>query len=76
MDGCEAIRTADVLPIQAMLDLRTERHFMRMLTRNNPNGDLVADEADRTVDEVDIPSLARSTERASDDLWVLGDEVE
>jgi hypothetical protein len=49
---------------------------MRMLTQNNPNGDLVPDEADGMVDEEDIPSLDSWTERAADDLWVLGDEVE
>jgi hypothetical protein len=49
---------------------------MRMLTQNNPNGDLVPDEADGMVDEEDIPSLNSWTERAADDLWVLGDEVE
>jgi hypothetical protein len=28
------------------------------------------------VDEEDIPSFDSWTERAADDLWVLGDEVE
>jgi hypothetical protein len=74
--GCDAIRSADIPPTRAMLDRRTERHFMRMLTQNNPNSDLVPDEADGMVDEEDIPSLDSWTERAADDLWVLGDEVE
>jgi hypothetical protein len=30
---------------------------MRILTQNNPNSDLVPDEADGMVDEEDIPSL-------------------
>jgi hypothetical protein len=59
-----------------MLDRQTEGHFIRMLTQNNPNSDLVPDEADRMVDDEDIPSLDSWTERAADDLWVLGDEVE
>jgi hypothetical protein len=59
-----------------MLDQRTDRHFLRMLTQKNPNRDLIPDEADRMVDEEDIPSLDRWTERAADDLWVLEDEVE
>jgi hypothetical protein len=49
---------------------------MRMLTQNNPNSDLIPDEADGMVGEEDIPSLDSWTERAADDLWVLGDEVE
>jgi hypothetical protein len=74
--GCDAIRSADIPPTRAMLDRRTERHFMRMLTQNNPNSDLVPDEADGMVDEEDIPSLESWIERTGDDLWVLGDEVE
>jgi hypothetical protein len=74
--GCDAIRSADIPPTRAMLDRRTERQFMRMLTQNNPNSDLVPDEADGMVDEEDIPSLDSWTGRAVDDLWVLGDEVE
>jgi ribonuclease HI len=74
--GCVAIRSADIPPTRAMLDRRTERHFMRMLTQNNPNSDLVPDEADGIVDEEDIPSLDSWTEAAADDLWVLGDELE
>jgi ribonuclease HI len=74
--GCDAIRSADIPPTRAMLDRRTERHFMRMLTQNNQNSDLVPDEADGMVDGEDIPSLDSWTERAADDLWVLGDEVE
>jgi hypothetical protein len=30
--GCDTIRSADTPPIRAMLDRRTERHFMRLLT--------------------------------------------
>jgi hypothetical protein len=74
--GCDAIRSADIPPTRAMLDRRTERHFMRMLTQNIPNSGLVPDEADGMVDQEDIPSLDSWTERAADDLWVLGDEVE
>jgi hypothetical protein len=74
--GCEAIRSADFRPTRAMLDWRTERHFMSMLTQNNPNSDLVPDEADGMVDEEDISSLDSWTERAGDDLWVLGGKVE
>jgi hypothetical protein len=31
---------------------------------------------DGMVDEEDIPSLDSGTERAADELWVLGDEAE
>jgi hypothetical protein len=67
--GCHAIRSSDIPPTRTMLDWRTERHFVRILTQNNPNSDLVPDEADRMVDEGDIPSLDSWTERAADDLW-------
>jgi hypothetical protein len=49
---------------------------MRMQTQNNPNSDLIPDEADGMVDDQDIPILDSWTERAADDSWVLGDEVE
>jgi hypothetical protein len=74
--GCDAIRSADFPPTQAMLDRRTECHFIKMLTQTNPNSNLIHDEADGMVDEEDIPSLDSWTERAADDLWVLGNEVE
>jgi hypothetical protein len=60
--GYDAIRTADIPPTRAMLDRRTERHIMRMLTQNNPISDLVTDEADGMVDEEDLPSLDSWTE--------------
>jgi hypothetical protein len=63
---CDAIRSADIPPIRAMLDRQTERHFMRMLIQNNPNSDLIPDEADGMVDVEDIPSLDSWTERAAD----------
>jgi hypothetical protein len=47
-----------------MLDRRSELHFMRMITQNNPNSDPVPDEADGMVDDEDIPSLDSWTERA------------
>jgi hypothetical protein len=74
--GCGAIWSADIPPTRARLDRRTEHHFMRILTQNNPDSDLIPEEADGMVDEEDIPSIERWTERAADDLWVLGDEVE
>jgi hypothetical protein len=74
-EGCDAIRSADIPPTGAMLDRRTERHFMRMLAENNPNRDRVPDKADGMVGEEDIPSLDSWTERAADDLWVLRDKV-
>jgi hypothetical protein len=30
--GCDAIRSADIPPTRAMLDRRTERQFLRILT--------------------------------------------
>jgi hypothetical protein len=74
--GCDAIRSADTPPTRAMLDRRTERHFMRLLTQKNSNSDLIPDELDGMVDEEDIPTLDSWTERTAEDLWVLGDEVE
>jgi hypothetical protein len=73
--GCDAIRSADTPPTRAMLDRRTERHFMRLLTQKNSNRDLIPDEPDGLVDEDDIPILDSWTERTAEDLWVLGDEV-
>jgi hypothetical protein len=59
-----------------MLDPRTDRHFMRMRTQINLNGDLVPDEVNGIVDGEDIPSLDSWIKRAAHDLWVLGCEVE
>jgi hypothetical protein len=73
---CDAIRRADNPPTRGMLDRRTERHFMRLLTKKNSNSDLIPDKLDGMVDEEDIPTLDRWTERTAEDLWVLGDEVE
>jgi hypothetical protein len=63
-------------PARAMLDRRTERHFMRLLTQNNSNSDLIPDELDGMVDEEDIPTLDSWTEHTAEDLWVLGDDAE
>jgi hypothetical protein len=73
--GRDAIRNVDIPATRAMIYCRTEYH-LRMLTQNNPNSDLVPDDADGIVDEEDIPSLDSWTERAADDLWVLGDQVD
>jgi hypothetical protein len=59
-----------------MLDRRTECHFMRLLTQNDTNGDLIPDEADGMVDKGDIPSVDSWTKRAPDHFRVLRDEVE
>jgi hypothetical protein len=59
-----------------MLDRRTDRQFLRILTQNNSNSDPIPDEPDGMVHEQDLPILYRWTERSADDLWVLGDEVE
>jgi hypothetical protein len=74
--GCDAIRSANIPPTRPMLDRRTERHFMRLVTQNNTNSDLIPDEPDGMVDEEDIPILDTWTDRVAEDLWVLGDEVE
>jgi hypothetical protein len=74
--GCDAIQSADIPPTWPMLDRRTERHFMRLVTQNNTNSDLIPDEPDGMVDEEDIPILDTWTDRVAEDLWVLGDEVE
>jgi hypothetical protein len=72
--GCDAIRSADISPTRAMLDRRTERHFLRLIMRNT-NSDMIPDEPDDILDEEEVPILDRWTERAAD-LWTLGDEVE
>jgi hypothetical protein len=74
--GCDAIRSADIPPTGAMLDRRTERHFMRILTQNNPNSDLVPDDAGGVVGGEGVPSLGGWAGGAAGGLWVLGDEVE
>jgi hypothetical protein len=74
--GCDAIRSADIPPTRAMLDRRTERQFLRILTQNNSNSDLIPDEPDSMVDEQGLPILDSWTERTEDDLRVLDDEVE
>jgi hypothetical protein len=74
--GCDAIRHTDTPPTRAMLDRRTERHFIRLLTRKNSYSDLIPDEPDGMVDEEDMPTLDSWTERTAEDLWVLGDDFE
>jgi hypothetical protein len=74
--GCDAIRSADISPTQAMLDRRTERHFLRLISQKNTNSDLIPDDPEDILDEEDLPVLDRWTERAAYDLWTLGDEVE
>jgi hypothetical protein len=34
---CNTIRSADIPPMRAILDRRTERHFMRFFTQKNSN---------------------------------------
>jgi hypothetical protein len=57
-----------------MLDRRAERHLLRLLTQKNSNSDLIPKEPDGMADD-DVPILDSWTERTSEDLWVLGDEV-
>jgi hypothetical protein len=38
--GCDAIRSADIPPTRAMLDRRTERHFLRLISQKNTNSNL------------------------------------
>jgi hypothetical protein len=57
--GCDAIRSTDIPPTRAMLDRRTERLFLQILTQNNSNSDLIPDEPDGTVDQKDLPILDR-----------------
>jgi hypothetical protein len=59
-----------------MLDRRTERHFLRLISQKNTNSDLIPDDPEDILDEEDRPTLDRWTERAAYDLWMLGDEVE
>jgi hypothetical protein len=48
--GCDAIRSADIPPTCAMLDRRTERQFLQILTQNNSDSGLIPDEPDGMVD--------------------------
>jgi hypothetical protein len=74
--GCDAIRSADIPPTRAMLDRRTERHFLRLISQKNTNSDLIPDDPEDILDEEDLPTLDCWTERAAYDLWTLGDEVD
>jgi ribonuclease HI len=74
--GCDAIRSADIPPTRAMLDRRTERHFLRLISQKNTNSDLIPDDPEDILDEEDLPTLDHWTERTAYDLWTLGDEVE
>jgi hypothetical protein len=55
--GFDAIKSTDIPPTRVLLDRWTEHHFMRMLTQNYPDSDLIPVEADGMVDKEDIPSL-------------------
>jgi hypothetical protein len=55
--GCDVIRSADTQPTRVMLDRRTERHVMRLLTQKNSNSDLIPHELDGMVDKEDIQLL-------------------
>jgi hypothetical protein len=59
--GCDATRSADIPPTRAMLDRRTERHFLRLITQDNTNSDLIPDEPDDILDEVDLLVLDRES---------------
>jgi hypothetical protein len=59
-----------------MLDRRTERHFLRLLTQKNTNSDLIPQEPHGMVSEDDLPILDSWTERVAEDLWILGDATE
>jgi hypothetical protein len=52
--GCNSIRSADIPLMCTILDQRTELHFMRLLTQNNPIGDLIPDKADEIANEDDL----------------------
>jgi hypothetical protein len=49
--GYDAICSADVPPTHPMLNRRTERHFLRLLTQKNINSDLIPEKSDGIVDE-------------------------
>jgi hypothetical protein len=74
--GCDATRSTDVPLTRAMLDRRTERHFLRLIPQKNTNSNLIPDEPDDILDDEDLPTLDRWTERAAYDLWTLRNEVE
>jgi hypothetical protein len=74
--ACDAIWSTDIPPTRPMLDRHAERHFMRLVTQNNKNSDLIPDEPDGMVNEEDIPILDSWTDQVVEDPGVLGDEVE
>jgi hypothetical protein len=74
--GCDVIRSADIPPTRAMLDRHTERQFLRILTQNYFDSDLIPDQPDGMVDEQDLPILDSWIERTADELWVTEDKVE
>jgi hypothetical protein len=50
----DAIRSADIQLTHPMLDRRTERHFLRLLTQRDTNSDLIPQKPDGIVEEEDI----------------------
>jgi hypothetical protein len=74
--GCDAIRTADIPSTRAMLDRRTESHFLRLISQKNTISDLIPDDPEDILDDDDRSTLDRWTESAAYDLWTLGDGVE
>jgi hypothetical protein len=43
-----------------------DRHFLRLITQDNTNSDLIPDEPDDILDEEDVPVLDRWTERVKE----------
>jgi hypothetical protein len=52
--ACDVICSADISPTHPMLDHRTKRHFLRLLTQKNTNSDLIPQEPDGMVDKEDL----------------------
>ena len=80
--GCDAIRTAGIPTTKAMLDRRVERHFIRLLTQQNPNKGLIQlGEDDSHYEDweseiSDRDNMDPWVDRPSFDLWTQGESVE
>jgi hypothetical protein len=54
--GCDVIRSADIPPTRAILDRRTERHFLRLIFLKNTKSDLIPEEPEDKLDDEDLPT--------------------
>jgi hypothetical protein len=67
------------LPIESIeittLDWYTEQHFIKLITQNNRNINLIPDESDRMVGEEDIKIIDSWINWVVEDLEEVGNEI-